>query len=52
MINKLLKKLNRFNKNNILVILGFVVWFFKIKNNTLPPQDFKKTILNLNLGKN
>ncbi len=37
---QIIKKINRFkkpNKNNILVILGFVVWFFKIKNSTLPP---------------
>ncbi|PQP79616.1 hypothetical protein C6B38_00685 [Spiroplasma sp. ChiS] len=44
---QIIKKINRLkkpNKNNILVILGFVVWFFKIKNSTLPPQDFNRTI--------
>ncbi|WHQ36696.1 hypothetical protein [Spiroplasma sp. SV19] len=38
---QIVRKINCFTKpsqNVVLVLLGFVVWFFKVKKNTLPPQ--------------
>ncbi|PQM30940.1 hypothetical protein [Spiroplasma poulsonii] len=38
---QIIRKINRFSKPNqnvLLVCLGFVVWFFKFKKSTLPPQ--------------
>ncbi|WP_425380477.1 hypothetical protein [Spiroplasma endosymbiont of Stenodema calcarata] len=48
---KIIRKINRFLKPAPkvgLVLLGFVVWFFKVKNNTLPPQVFQNSTSKIN----